>query len=206
MPTCASERSLRRLFLASLGLLVLAAFVFYERQNGAGAVGGGIALPKLLWLASAILFWFVLPVLFLLDRRLRGTHLAYGIFLGNMLLRAGVELWMMYLSHNWHPYYGIGHDLFSLALCLWLARRIPPTALLARLQRGFFLVAAAMFLVETFFAGYLVIYLYGTDPIYFVADDGAHAPVLRLTWAVVFLLSAYLLGLVKGWLYAPAAR
>ncbi len=206
MLTCASERSLRRLFLASIGLLVLAAFVFYDRQNGAGAIGGGVALPKVLWLASAILFWFVLPVLFLLDHRLRGTHFAYGIFLGNMLVRAAIELWMMYITHNWHPYYGIGHDLFSLALCLWLAQRVPPTGPLARTQRGFFLVASVMFLVETFFASYLLIHLYGTDPIYFVADDGTHAPVLRLTWAVVLLLAAYLLGLVKGWLYAPAAR
>ncbi len=206
MPTCASERGLRRLFLVSLGLLALAGLVFYDRQNGAGAIGGGIALPKVLWLASAILFWFVLPLLFLLDRRLRITHSAYGMFLGNMLLRAGIELWMMYVTHNWHPYYGIGHDLFSLALCLWLARRIPHTAPLARLQRGFFLVAAAMFLVETFFAGYLLIHLYSTGPVYFVADDAGHAPVLRLTWAAVFLLVVYLLGLVRGWLYAPAAR
>ncbi len=69
MLTCVSEQGLRRLLLASLGLLVLAAFVFYDRQNSAGAIGGGIALPKLLWLASAILFWFVLPLLFLLDAR-----------------------------------------------------------------------------------------------------------------------------------------
>lgn len=203
MPLCASERGLRLLLLASLGLLALAGSVFYGRQNGAEAIGGGIALPKLLWLAAAILFWYVLPLLFLLDRRLRATHAAYAIFVGNMLLRAGLELWMMYVTHNWHPYYGIGHDIFSLALCLWLAHRIHP---LARLQRGFFLVAGAMFLVETFFAGYLLMHLYGTGPVYFVADDAAHAPVLTLTWVAVCLLAVYLLALVRGWLYAPATR
>jgi len=67
-------------------------------------------------------------------------------------------------------------------------------------------VAAAMFLVETFFAGYLLKNLYGAGPVYFVADDAAHAPVLKLTWAAVCLLAVYLLGLVRGWLYAPVAR
>ncbi len=109
------------LIILSLGV---SGAVFYYFQNHSHGLGGSIALPKLLWLSYALWFWYFLPVLIASDRRLsRQLRQVYWVFWLNMVLRAIAELWMMYVSRNWHPYYGIGHDLFSALLIFALLFR-----------------------------------------------------------------------------------
>lgn len=206
MLTCASKHGLRSALYSLLTLLAMGAVVFYVHQNKADSIGGAIALPKLLWLALALLFWYLLPLLFACDARLAQARVLYFIFIINMWARAFIELWMMYLSHNWHPYYGIGHDAFSAALALIIAYRIPAQAPLARLQTIFFQVLFLMFLIELGFAGYMLFNVQSDQAVFFVPDQDSHRQVLMLTWAVVGILTLYLIALIREWLYVSFKR
>ncbi len=205
MWTCGSKQ-LRGLLWAALGLLGVAAVIFHGLQNAPHAVGGAIALPKLLWLALALWFWYVLPLLFVLDARLRPTRALHALFAANMLARALIELWMMYVSSNWHPYYGIAHDLFSAALVLYLSYALPFDAPLLGAQRSFFLVLGLMFLLETGFAVYMLNNVHSLGPVYFVPTGAAHRGVLTITWVAVGALLFYAVALIKEWLYVPLKR
>lgn len=205
MWTCGSK-ALRGVLWTALGLLGAAAVIFYNHQNGPHAVGGAIALPKLLWLALALWLWYVLPLMFVFDARLNTTRALHAVFAANMLARAIVELWMMYVSSNWHPYYGIAHDLFSAALVLYLRYALPGDAPLVGLQRSFFLILGVMFLLETGFATYMLIRVQAEGPVYFVPAGTAHQSVLIITWVAVCLLLFYAVGLIKEWLYVPLKR
>ncbi len=113
-----------------LGVLLLgqlgAGVVFYRRQNRPGRMGGRISKPKLLWLNWAVFVWLILTPLVALDASLSpALRMVFGGFAINMWLRGLVELYMMYVSKNWRPPYGIAHNLFSLVLLagLLLANR-----------------------------------------------------------------------------------
>ena len=85
MSTCVSKRRLRVQTLLAIAIVAVAAVVFYFLQNWRMAVGGEIAVSKLFWLAYAVLYWYVLPVLMMGDGR---AHLEirrlYAIFFANM--------------------------------------------------------------------------------------------------------------------------
>jgi hypothetical protein len=198
-------RSRRRLFV-SLALMLIALLLFAYLQNQGMLVGGKIATAKLLWLFYAIFFWFALPILVLLDGRgSDGMRRIYKVFLLNMGARAVIELYMMYVSLNWHPYYGIGHDLFSLALLVCLLSVHRSTSSLDRLLGSNLWVISAMLLLETGFAWYLLTQVSdGRSAIYFVPADASHATVIWITWGAVLILSCYLYAWAKRWLYATA--
>lgn len=122
MSSCASDSRAARRLSSVVIVTGMAALLFYVVQNRGWLEGGNIALPKLLWLAYAILFWFCLPALIVLDTRTPAVwRRIYAIFLVNMLLRAALELFMMYVTNSWSPYYGIGHDLFTILLLFTMA-------------------------------------------------------------------------------------
>ncbi|WNG13643.1 hypothetical protein [Cystobacter fuscus] len=93
--------------------------LFWRRQNVHAAKGGRISPPKMAWLLYAIFLWFFLCPLVALDPgvspRLRLVLGGFGAF---MWLRGLAELYMLYVSHNWRPPYGIAHDVLSLVLVL----------------------------------------------------------------------------------------
>ena len=187
--------------------IVLAAVGFYLLQNTGRITGGNIALPKLIWLAYAILFWFCLPFLFLLDKRI--THrwqIVYRIFLINMLVRAVVELFMMYVTHNWSPYYGIAHDVFSILLLVTLVMRYQ-SSLPRDLLYGYALVLLTMFVVEIGFVIYMVIEVQGNGAaVYFVPGDDRHTGILAITWLVVSMLTVYTVMFTRRWLRGEFIR
>lgn len=196
----------RRRLMISLALMSLALMLFAWLQNRGMLVGGEIALAKLLWLFYAIFFWFVLPALVLLDGR-GGAWLRrlYRLFLVNMCARGLVELFMMYVSLNWHPHYGIAHDLFSLLMLLGLLCWRRPTRPIDRLLDQGLWVICAMLLLESGFAWYLLQRVSdGSNPIYFVPAGSGHEVVIGITWCAVLALSVYLYSLAKRWLYAVA--
>src|SRR6185295_17280353 len=93
--------------------------VFHVSQNQMALTGGGVAWSKSVWLGCAILFWFVLPAFLVSDTRLAAAwRLPFALLLFLMGLRGVIELWMLYVSHNWSPLYGIAHDAACLA-ALW---------------------------------------------------------------------------------------
>lgn len=109
----------RVLILALLAFCALLGFLFWRKQNVQRSRGGRISPPKLAWLFYAIFLWFLLCPLVALDAavepHLRGVLGGFGAF---MWARGLAELYMLYVSHNWKPPYGIGHDVLCIAFLL----------------------------------------------------------------------------------------
>ena len=202
-----SERQRRLAFASAVAGLLLAAFAFLSVQNSGMLPGGSVAPVKLAWLSCAILFWYLLPALLLADSRLPDpVRFACGVLLANMLARAVVELFMMYVSKNWHPWFGIGHDVFTAILMFMVSRPVFRSADL-RFYGGFLLVIIAMFIVEACFAWYML--SEATSPgatVYFVADEPAHRNIMVVTTLCVVALAVYLIFFSRRWLYGRATR
>jgi hypothetical protein len=205
MSMSSSDRRLRSAFSLVLGGLVVAAAAFFALQNSGLLPGGQVAPVKLAWLACAILFWYLLPCLLLFDRRLsRATRVAVTILLANMLARAVVELFMMYVSKNWHPRLGIGHDLFSLVLMSVVT--VPVIRESGSLYASYLLVATAMFVPEALFAWYMLTNAsVPGETVYFVPNDPVHNGIMFVTAGCVVALAVFLVSFAKRWLYGQTA-
>jgi hypothetical protein len=205
-----SERRLRVVALWAVAAIALASIAFHLLQNRMALTGGGIAWPKSLWLGCTILFWFALPALLTSDARLATAwRMPFAVLLILMGLRGVIELWMLYVSHNWSPFYGIAHDVVCLAALWGLALRAAagtPRLWQAGLQRTAFVHAMAtglLFIPEIYFAWYMQANFrtQGEHPLYFVPDDAAHARVLALTAASDAVAVLYLPGFLYAWLH-----
>ena len=206
MWTFASERALARTSVASLAVLVAATVAFYWAQNRFRPVGGEISVPKLLWLSYAIALWVAVPALLAADGRvsvrLRQAFAALVIF---VLARGAAELWMLYISLNWSPWYGIAHDLACVTLLVALALRAGwPRSPIDRVISVHLAVTAAAFVPEMYFAWYMQAHFTtsGEHAIYFVPDDPRYSEVLRATTVVVVSLSFYFPFFFFRWLHA----
>ena len=187
-------RLIRALLFLGVFDLAMGGVIFHQAQNQAALPGGGVAAVKVAWLGTVLLCWYWLPLLMLLDRRLEMTRGLTGVFLGNMLARASIELAMMYAWHNWHPWHGISHDLFTAGLCLFLASRSPLS-----LIRRYFRVMAVLFLVESGFAWYMLHHVAGAGPVYFVPAREQHRLLLLVTRVVVAMTWAWLWLWCRQW-------
>jgi len=201
-----SDRQLRAGFGIVIGALVLLAVAFYSLQNRGVLPGGQISAIKLAWLGCAILFWYLLPGLLLMDGRMpRAARRACIILLVSMLLRGIIELFMMYVTGNWHPWMGISHDVVMLVLMLAVV--IPLFRESDRLYAGYLTVATAMFIPETGFAWYML--EHATDPgttVYFVSGDPRHGEIMIVTAVCVISLIVYLVFFSGHWLYGQTKR
>ena len=109
----------RVLIVALLGLAVLLGFLFWRKQNVQRSRGGRISPPKLAWLFYAIFLWFLLCPLVALDSAVHpDLRRVLGAFGACMWVRGVAELYMLYVSFNWKPPYGIGHDVLCILLVL----------------------------------------------------------------------------------------
>lgn len=162
-----------------VALIVLASGVLYWLQHSGQLSGGAIAPSKLAWLTTVIIFWYVLPAYWLLrNKNDQKIQLACGIFLASMLLRAAVELGMMYISNNWLHVYGICHDIFSVILCIFLALTLSE---INRKIARYFYFCAGLFIMETGFAYYLKQASGGDGTVFFLEFSPRHSLVLWLT-------------------------
>lgn len=197
---CVSKTTLRRCLWSVLLLLISLATVFYIAQNRDHLPGGHIALPKLFWLGMVIYCWYVIPFLLTLDPCFPNVRPIMAWFLINMLLRAVIELGMMYYSHNWHPYYGISHDIFSIGLSLVLASQLRNTL---AFMATYLTVMALLFAIETKFAWYMLHNVHHDSGIvYYVPAESTHQSILERTALVVLVLQFYLLTFIYKWLYS----
>lgn len=205
----ASEAARRRAAWAALGLVAVAAAAFYVAQNSLRPVGGQIAVVKLMWLAGVVLLWGVLPLLIAGDARL-GAQLrrAFAALVGLMLARAAIEGWMLYVSLNWSPWYGIAHNVLCVLFLIAAAARSRPRNGLERSARGYLAAAAAFFVPETYFAWYMQSHFvtHGERAVYFVPDDASHIHVLLITAIAVVCLSVYLASFLRRWMPASGIQ
>jgi hypothetical protein len=198
---------MQTLFYSVIALLSGVAAIFYSLQNSAVLPGGQIALPKIVWLGLAIVCWYIIPAFLVFDKRLVELRWLVGILLGNMLLRGIIELWMMYQLHNWHPYYGIGHDILSSLVCIFLA--IFSTAKSTSKSRwlaSYFAVMALLFVIEAGFAWYMLTYVQSAtgESVYYVPAASQHSMILTITSVVVIVTLAYLFVFIRKWFNATA--
>lgn len=187
-----NKKQAQILFL-SYGAISVVTAIFYFLQNTEHLTGGNIAFAKAVWLAYAILFWYVLPTVIIYDSRTPGVwRMIFKIFLANMLFRAVVELLLMYVWHNWSTDYGISHDIFSIVLLLVLAVKNhkslhEPTFI------SVIVVLPMMFLVEIYFVEYMTENISEAGGnIFFVPDGSEHSYIIHVTWIVNILLTIYL--------------
>lgn len=209
-----SDRQLARTAFAIIACLAASGYVFRLLQNRFGVIGGVIALPKLVWLGYALLFWLGLPLLIVSDARTPpAIARAFTSLLALMGARAVIEFVMLYFTKNWSPLYGLSHDIICMTalafflLRAWLARE-PHSGPVARTLFLHGIVTSLMFIPEMWFAWYMHVNFntQGGQAIYFVPDSELHRTVLRVTAAVVLGLTVYLPLFLGYWLHAPARR
>ena len=102
-----------------LAVCALLAVRFHRKQNARGTRGGRISGPKVAWLFYAVFLWFLVCPLVALDAHVHpALRWVLGLFAGFMWLRGLAELYMLYVSKNWKPPYGVGHDVLCILLVL----------------------------------------------------------------------------------------
>ncbi len=197
---CASKKTIRGSLWGVLLTLIIIATVFYNLQNNGRLPGGNIALPKLFWLETVIFCWYVIPLLLSFDARFHKARIIMGLFLLNMTFRAIIELLMMYVTHNWHPYYGIGHDIFSIFLSLGLASQLRSTT---PFVTTYLIIMALLFAIETKFALYMLQNVqHDSGVVYYVPAEKSHQRILERTAFTVLVMQFYLIIFIWKWLYS----
>lgn len=186
--------------LTAFGFYLMAAFL-YVLQNNVIHLGGKVAFVKVLWLVTALFLWFVLPSFITQSRKVPPILKKWFYFFWfSMILRGIIELFLMYVTKTWHPYMGIGHDLFTAALVVVAFRTTGYTSHSpARFIRGTFPFLAATLLVEAGFAYYMLTNVESTDPVYYVPNSDEHSVIFLITWLAIGLCSFYLLFFVRRW-------
>ena len=107
----------RGLLIGVLVVLVVVALAFYRHQNAERRMGGAISLAKMFWLSFAVGVWFLVCPILALDTSVHlGLRWILGCFAAFMWMRGVVELFMMYVTRNWRPPYGIAHSVSSIVL------------------------------------------------------------------------------------------
>ena len=154
-----SFSSLTQLLLpVTLGITALIGLVFYVLQNRQRSMGGAISAPKALWLTYAIYAWFIATPILALDAALDPTlALTLQVFAVSMWVRGLVELYMLYVSKNWIPPYGIAHDLLSLlfvgtGLVLSLQGNLDWTSTVTLASVGWLSMLLLSLMCETYYA------------------------------------------------------
>jgi hypothetical protein len=179
--------------------------LFWIVQNSVQPVGGAMAFQKALWLADAVVLWMVLPIFIARDSRIGiQTRHAFRALLILMALRAVIELWMLYVTLNWSPWYGIAHDVLCMVVLLGYLVRWAPA--IAPLWRAHLAATALAFVPEIYFAWYMQHHFntQGSAAVYFVPDEPAHAFALNLTWVAVVCFTPYIFLFLFRWSHAAS--
>jgi hypothetical protein len=177
-----------------------AATVFWWVQNTLQPVGGAIAFQKALWLATAVVLWLIIPAFIAADVRVHAVvRRAFGVLLALMAARGLIELPMLYVFHNWSPWYGIAHDIVCMAALLWYFAQVSTQPM----ARAHMAMTTAAFVPEIYFAWYMQAYFHtqGGDAIYFVPDDPMHALALNITTGAVVCFGTWIGFFLARWPY-----
>jgi hypothetical protein len=188
-------KSPNHLHLHLLWAVSLLTALFAWKQNQGSLVGGPISLPKALWLNYALCVFLILP--FSLWRNVAlslAVRALFGWVFVSFALRSLVETFMLYFTRKWECIYGIGHDLFTLLLVVWLRYRLP-----ARCSGwdhralNFATLLQTTLLLESFMAWQFSRFASPTEGVYFAGDTPHFRLINNITWAAVAVVYPFLL-------------
>ena len=203
MPTSGCSHVRPRAATIAVLALYAAALLFWWMQNTLHLVGGAVALQKALWLATALILWLILPMFIALDSRLHGfVRSAFALLLTLMAARGMAELPMLYLWHNWSPWYGITHDAACMLALAWAYLRVAMTPVNGKpLWLTHIGATFAAFVPEIYFAWYMQAHFHnqGGNAIYYVPDDPAHVLALNITTTAVVCFGAWIFLFLYRW-------
>ncbi len=158
-------------------------------QNHHGTIGGAISLAKMLWLFTALAYFFLVPAWLRRDPALSPpARRLFHLYFAGYVLRALIELPMLVWTHAWRVEHGILHNVAMFALVMHLRRALPPAQardVPARLFLPLLLTAA--------FAETLNAWLFGRAGSpqtgqYFASGDPVFIWINRITWVEVAVL------------------
>ncbi len=172
---------------------------FYYLQNQPNRIGGAISFPKTCWLGLAIFYWYFLPLILLLDKRSQNKYFYWGIrlFFASMLLRAFLELYLMYGKQAWLYEYGITHNILSVIVLIAviisvekMPKKTKPLALPLKITLYILLL---MFFAEIYFSGYMLFNVKSEqqNTIWFIDNSQEHWLNNAITTAMVILLTIW---------------
>jgi hypothetical protein len=176
-----------------------ASFVFGGVQNTFHPVGGPISFAKILWLNLALLVFYVVPFWLWRDPSLEPNARAmFGWVLASFVVRAPIEICVIYFTRLWRCEYGIAHDLFTLLLVTWLSWRWRGTTESGNKDVAsiFIPLLQVTLLVETFMAWEFHKVASPAAGTYFAAPTAEFSFVNRASWIAVAVLYPALAWLV----------
>lgn len=178
-------------------LFICGGFYFNTLQNSGLLPGGNIALVKLFWLGLIIFFWFLSPILLLINGTKNNKEkLILIVHLCNVWGRGLIELYMIYVSYNWQHAYGIGHDFISIVLLLTFLLFYRKK--LSKMIKKYVFILSLTFFIEAIFAMYMHASVSNQSGlVYFVPASVEFSTILYATWVAVIALSLYMIWFVK---------
>ncbi|MBI3724938.1 hypothetical protein HY251_13430 [bacterium] len=205
------ETRSRVLIVVSLVLVSSSVLLFRRRQNASAATGGRISRPKTVWLAIAVLDWFLLSPILGFDRNVPASLRILLLSFGSLMWLRGIgELFMLYVTKNWRPPIGIAHDVLCIAVLasglVWFRAELSGLATsLERWILAFVIFNLGSLLVEVYYArsffGLVHGRTVGDDGTWFATDDEARFVRLNRTTTIfnslhLMFLAPFLCGLL----------
>lgn len=182
--------------------VTLATLLFGRFQNEGYLVGGDISVAKTLWLSLTILVFLVLPGLLWRDRRVDARlRPIFGFIFASFVVRAAIELPILYMTDWWKCSYGIAHDLTTAGVAAGLYFRARGSIGGRDRYSGFLWLILALLLVETAFAYAFCSIADPGSGTYFASDEATFRTINRATWLAVtggYSILAFLLWRTSG--------
>lgn len=183
-----AKSSVPMLALAVATLLALCAG-FGWWQNHYGRIGGAISPAKVLWLFTALTYFFVVPGWLRRDAALSApARRLYHVFFAGYVVRALIEMPMLIWTHAWRVEHGMVHNAIMLSVTLYLRRSLPQGVAGDAPAHRFLPWMMLAGLAETLNA-----WLFGRAGSpetgqYFANEDAAFVWINRITWLEICVL------------------
>lgn len=160
------------------GLLITTVIItayYYFKQNKQDTIGGKISAAKAFWLGYALFNYFVFPVYLYFFLENSSLKLVLTLIICLFYFRMLIQSFLMFISKNWIPTYGILYNIFSIIVIL---------SLLVKLLTSFNAFTENSLLLLSLFLFKLILIL-STDTIYahkFKRLVGNHTKGKKAVW------------------------
>lgn len=188
-------RSPAPLLAVVIGALLVLCAGFGWWQNHYGRIGGMISPAKVLWLFTALTYFFVVPGWLRGDGALSGpARRLYRVFFAGYVVRGLIEMPMLIWTHAWRVEHGMLHNAIMLSVTLYLRRSWRPGVEADEPARQYLPWLMVAGLAETLNA-----WLFGRAGSpetgqYFANEDAAFVWINRITWVEICVLVPALIG------------